>query len=118
MRKLVSFFEIPASNFERAVDFYEKVLGLKMHVEACDDEKMAFFPGGEGAVSKAKGFDPSASGVLISLSVDSIEQTLAVIESNAGSVSIPKTAILSDGKGWFAVFNDCEGNRIGLNQQS
>jgi uncharacterized protein len=118
MKKLVSFFEIPADDFERAVEFYEKVFDLKLHVEACSDEKMGFFPGGEGAVSKAEGFKPSADGVLISLAVESIEQILALVVANRGSISIPKTAILANDMGWFAVFKDTEGNRIGLHQKS
>ena len=30
MKKLIAFFEIPASDFHRAVDFYETVLGLSL----------------------------------------------------------------------------------------
>ena len=44
MKKLISFFEIPASDFVRAVKFYETVLSLKLDVMECDAEKMAFFP--------------------------------------------------------------------------
>ena len=30
MKKLIAFFEIPASDFHRAVDFYETVLGMQL----------------------------------------------------------------------------------------
>ena len=29
MKKLIAFFEIPATDFRRAVDFYETVLGVQ-----------------------------------------------------------------------------------------
>lgn len=30
MKKLIAFFEIPATDFRRAVDFYETVLGVQL----------------------------------------------------------------------------------------
>ena len=119
MKRLVSFFEIPAADFERAVKFYENVFGIKMAVYDCGDEMMAFFPPGpdgkcEGGVSWAKGFEPSLDGVLVSLACDSIESTLATVTANGGSVQIPRTKIEAGDRGWFATFFDCEGNKVGL----
>lgn len=51
MKNLVAFFEIPATDFGRAVKFYEEVFGLKLAVMECDTEKMAFFPEEAGGVS-------------------------------------------------------------------
>ena len=98
MKKLIAFFEIPASDFHRAVDFYETVLGMQLPTFECETEKMACFTEeGEtiGAISYASNFDflPSTHG---------------------GKVVIPRTKIEADGKGWFAVFTDSEGNRIGI----
>ena len=119
MKSLVSFFEIPAADFERAVKFYENVFSVKMIVYDCVDEMMAFFPPAEGkkcegGVSWAKGFEPSRDGVLISLACESIEESLTAVEANGGSIQTPKTKILSDDRGWFATFYDCEGNKVGL----
>ncbi len=36
------------------------------------------------------------------------------ITRNGGKIIIPKTKIEAEGRGWFAVFADSEGNRIGL----
>lgn len=77
MEKLISFFEIPAADFDRAVKFYKTVLDTKIETESCNCEKMGYSTGNEGAVSFAPGFNPSSDGVLISLKVKSIEQTLA-----------------------------------------
>ena len=41
MKKLIAFFEIPASDFHRAVDFYETVLGMQLPTFECETEKMA-----------------------------------------------------------------------------
>ena len=43
MKKLIAFFEIPASDFHRAVDFYETVLGMQLPTFECETEKMACF---------------------------------------------------------------------------
>ncbi len=118
MGKLVSFFEIPAEDFQRAVRFYSLVFDIDITVFDCGEtEKMGFFPGEEGAISMADGFRPSADGVLISLATDDLDSTLSRILSNQGKVVIPKTAIQAEGKGHFAVFLDSEGNKVGLHQK-
>ena len=119
MSKLISFFEIPASDFNRAVKFYETIFGIKMPVTECETEKMAFFvEGGEeqsvGAISYAEGFNPSEHGVLIHFNCENIELMTTAITRNGGKIIIPKTQIEAEGRGWFAVFADSEGNRIGL----
>ena len=43
MKKLIAFFEIPATDFCRAVDFYETVLGVQLPTFECETEKMACF---------------------------------------------------------------------------
>jgi len=91
MKNLIAFFEIPAENFERAVKFYESVLNVQLYAMDCDTEKMAFFPEENGvcpgSISWAKDFCPSKDGVLISLHVENMETTMAVIESNGGKIN-------------------------------
>lgn len=118
MKRLVSFFEIPTIDFSRTVKFYETILKTKLTVVDCQDEKMAFFSDETkeccGAISWAKGFNPSKDGVLISLYCNDIERTLALIEANGGETIMPKTGIEAENAGFFGVFLDCEGNRVGL----
>lgn len=118
MKKLVSFFEIPATDFSRAVSFYETVLNLKLGVFECDEEKMAFFPeeDGEmtGAVSYAPDFLPSDKGVLIHFRVEDMEAALERVCRNGGAVVRPKTKIEAENCGYFSLFTDSEGNRLGL----
>jgi len=120
MSKLVSFFEIPAVNFERAVSFYQSVLGLSLTVYECEQEKMAFFPEEDGqcpgAISWSSEirFAPSSDGVLIHLHCEHMEETLKRIEEQKGEILQPKTKIEAERRGYFALFMDCEGNRLGL----
>ena len=78
-------------------------------------EKMACFPSGEGAISLAPGFEPGSTGVLVSLNADDdIDGALVRVASAGGRVVTPKTKIQTEGRGYFAVFIDSEGNRLGL----
>ena len=52
--------------------------------------------------------------MLIHFNCEDIEQTLEKVLLKGGKVVIPRTKIEADGKGWFAVFTDSEGNRIGI----
>lgn len=118
MEKLLAFFEIPAADFSRAVKFYEAVLQLELAVSECETEKMALFPAGEGetsgAISWTEGFEPSAKGVLIHFRVEDISDTITRIEKHGGKTIRPKTKIECENMGYFAMFEDCEGNTIGL----
>ena len=69
-----------------------------------------------GAISYSSEFDflPSEHGVLIHFNCEDIAQTLEKVLQKGGKVVIPRTKIEVEGRGWFAVFTDCEGNRIGI----
>lgn len=115
MKKLISWVEIPATDMQRAVAFYQMVLGLELEVLDFGKEKMACFPSGEGAISLAPDFKPGSTGVLVSLNTgDDLERTLVRIQKAGGQITIPKTKIEAEGRGYFAVFIDSEGNRLGL----
>ncbi len=118
MKNFVSFFEIPAADFGRAVKFYEEVFGIQMPVCNCENEKMAFFSNENGqpvgAVSWANDFNPSREGVLVSLVCRDMEKTVSLIKENGGEVLTGKTKIEAQGMGYFSIFLDTEGNRLGL----
>lgn len=78
---------------------------------------MAFFPEGEGAISLSPGFNPSRDGVLVSLHVrDDFDAVLQRVTAHGGEIAREKTKIEAEGRGYFALFIDSEGNRIGLYQ--
>lgn len=118
MKRLISFFEIPTTDFKRAVKFYENVLCIQFSIFECEDEKMAFFPEEEGnapgAISYGKDFFPSKDGVLIHFHVNDMEDTVLRIKQNGGKIVREKTKIEADGMGYFSLFIDSEGNRLGL----
>jgi uncharacterized protein len=115
MEKLIAWVEIPATDFKRAVNFYNKVLGIELQEVDCGTEKMACFPSGEGAISWAPGFNPSKDGVLVSLnSGTQLDQTIERVTAQGGVIVHPKTKIEAEGRGYFALFTDSEGNKVGL----
>ena len=115
MKKLISWVEIPATNFERAVDFYKTVFKIEMEVFDWGKEKMACFPNDEGAISFSPGFKPGVNGPLVSFNAEKeLDKTIEIILEMGGKITIPNTKIEAEGRGYFAVFIDCEGNKVGL----
>lgn len=115
MKNLISWVEIPAIDFNRAVAFYNTLLGIELQVFGSEKEKMGCFPGGEGAVFVADGYKPSTDGVIVSLNVeDDLDGAIERVKQNGGKILIPKTKIEVEGRGYFATFIDTEGNKLGL----
>ena len=122
MKKFITYFEIPAADFNRAVKFYETVFGVSL--EICSykgNRQMAFFPGEngkfQGAVSSNPVCIPVNNGVFISFQVDNMEQTLDQIKKMGGTILHSKEKIEEKGFGYSSLFIDSEGNRIGLNSE-
>jgi uncharacterized protein len=115
MSNLISWVEIPATDIERAVNFYNKVLNLRLKVMDFGTEKMACFPNGEGAISQAPGFKPSRNGALVSFKAPKdLNSVLELISEHGGEIIQSKTKIEAEGRGFFAIFADTEGNKVGL----
>jgi uncharacterized protein len=112
------WFEIPTTNFERAVKFYEAVFQVKLRRENIGGE-MAMFPGDEstvqGALVYTPDYVPNATGSTIYLNGGGADLAPALDRAvkAGGKVLVPKTA-LPPGMGFWAHFIDTEGNRIGL----
>lgn len=122
MNNAISWFEIPATDLDRAVAFYEAVFKTKLIAMDFPNIKMRMFPlddpakGIGGAICDSGGFHiPSSSeGVLIYLNANpDVQQILDRVEEAGGKVAVPKTEISKE-YGFMAVIIDTEGNRIGL----
>ena len=118
MKSFVSIFEIPATELSRAVDFYQAILDVKIEKMEMPDMQMGIFPyEGQmvtGVIIKAEGYQPSADGVTIYLNGgDNLQGILDKVEKNGGKVLVPKT-LHADESGYFAIFLDSEGNKLGL----
>lgn len=115
------WFEIPASNFERAVKFYEAVFQVSLKREKIGGD-LAVFPGSDGSVNGAvvsqQGYVPAANGAVVYLNTgDDMKPYLERVVAGGGSIITPKTA-LPPGMGHYAHFGDTEGNRVGLFSQN
>ena len=122
MNNAISWFEIPATDLERAQKFYEAIFSINLVPMDLPNIKMRMFPiddpmnGIGGAIVDSGGFHkPSATeGTLVYLNGNpDVQVVLDKVVSAGGSVMVPKTEISPD-YGYIAVIIDTEGNRIGL----
>ena len=118
MNSFISIFEISATEISRAVDFYQAILDIKIAKMDMTEMQMGIFPyEGQmvtGVIIQAEGYRPSADGVTIYLNGgDNLQVILDKVEKNGGKILVPKT-LHADESGYFALFLDSEGNKIGL----
>ncbi|MFC3199537.1 VOC family protein [Parapedobacter deserti] len=118
MNSYIAMFEIPATDVSRAVKFYQAVLDLKIETMEMPGMQMGIFPYEAQVVSavivKADGYNPSADGVTVYMNGgDNLQVILDKVEKNGGKILTPKT-LHADESGYFALFLDSEGNKIGL----
>lgn len=116
----VIYFEIPVTDMDRAIQFYQSVFQFEFHKEIIDENEMALFPfsdeqkGISGALAKGDIYIPTKNGVLLYFTTENIEYTLQLATSNGGQILYP---ITDNGIGLVAEFEDTEGNRIALFQE-
>jgi predicted enzyme related to lactoylglutathione lyase len=118
MENLVNWFEIPATDFKRAVSFYSAILGVEIQETRMFGTKMGFFPTDgtnvSGAIVQGDNYKPAKDGVLAYLNGGyDLQVMLDKIESKNGKIIVPKTQI-SPEMGYFGVFIDTEGNKIAI----
>jgi predicted enzyme related to lactoylglutathione lyase len=121
----VGWLEIPATDMERAIKFYETVFESKLERHKMDALDMAWFQWVEGGTGSAASlvcnqeyYKPSTDGVLIYFTAQSgdLSNELERVEPAGGKVLMPKTKI-SDEHGYYALIMDTEGNRVGLHSR-
>jgi uncharacterized protein len=122
MANLLNWYEIPANNFERAVKFYETILGISIHAQEMNGMKVGFMPQqGDtvgGAIMTGPGQSPSGSGITIYFKAgNDLAVSLARVQPAGGTIIMPKT-LISKQIGHIALFHDTEGNRVGLHSMS
>ena len=110
--------EIPATDPTAGGQFYADLFGWTLqHDERFDYTMFQSEAGPGGGFSKvgADGPDgrPTQPGdVVVYVSTDDIDATLAKAEALGGKTAVPKMEL--PGTGWLAIFTDPTGNRIGL----
>ena len=107
--------DIPGIDPAAASKFYADVFDWKIQVDPSVDYHMFQVESGP-AGGFVKAGEPTmgykAGEVLIYVSTDDIDATLAKVGKLGGKTLLPKTEIPQ--VGWFAFFADPTGNRIGL----
>jgi uncharacterized protein len=122
MKNLISIIEIPTIDFPRAVDFYQSILNINIDEVNMDGVVMGVFPGDEDAVSVAlingEQYKTSMDGCVVYFNAGhDLQIVLDKVKANGGKVVIPKTDIGS-GMGFYAMFVDTEGNKVGLHSKT
>jgi predicted enzyme related to lactoylglutathione lyase len=119
MTSAVNWFEIPVSNMDRALKFYNTIFEAEMTaVEAMSGFSMAMFPheagtGTGGAIVHGSGYAPSKEGTIVYLNGgEDLSLVLEKVADAGGEVLMPKTDIGENG--FVAYFIDSEGNKVGL----
>ncbi len=125
MANVINWFEIPATDFDRAKKFYADLFAVEdLFTMENDGIQMGFFPmddqsGGSvgGAVCQGQWYQPSAeAGALLYLNANpNLDTMLGRVETAGGSVMMGKTSIGEHG--FMALFVDSEGNRVGLHSK-
>lgn len=115
------WFEVPVTDLARAKTFYEHTLGIQLETmpkqEGCEYE-MAMFPGkmdrwgASGCLCKGPMASPSNKGTLVYFNVADIEAVLDRVRRSGGKVIREKRNIGE--YGFIGIFEDTEGNRLGL----
>ncbi len=116
----VVHFEIPVTDMDRAVAFYEAVFAIRLDRREVDGYDMAFFPradggtGASGALARGDVYRPTREGAILYFDVPDIDAVIARTAARGGTVLYPKKDIGE--AGFVAEIGDSEGNRIALSQ--
>lgn len=118
IKNLISIVEIPTADLPRAIKFYQTILSVKIEEVEMDGVKLGVLPNDEGTVNvvlaKGNDYKPTTDGAVLYLNAgDDLQPVLDKVEQNGGQIILPKTEI-SPEMGFFALFIDTEGNKLGL----
>ena len=120
VKNALNWFEIPVNDFNRAKTFYSNIFEYEMPTQQMGEHMMGFLisdpelGGVGGAIVHGEDYVPSQDGVLVYLNGgNDLNTVLKKVEGANGKVMVPKTEITPE-IGFFAIFIDTEGNKIGL----
>jgi uncharacterized protein len=114
----IRYVEIPVTNLDRAMAFYEAVLGLDLERQTIDGYDMALFPftegasGATGALAKGDIYKPSKDGAIVYFTVPDIDPVLERAKARGAAILYEKKSV--GAFGFVAEIEDSEGNRIAL----
>jgi uncharacterized protein len=120
----IGWFDIYVEDMDRAVKFYEHVLGLKLEqiIDPTGETQMMSFTanmqayGASGALVKSKHSRPGVGGTMVYFSVEDCSIQESRILGANGKIVRSKFSIGQFG--WVTLCIDTEGNMFGLNSRS
>lgn len=120
----ISWVEIPVTDFERARVFYSKIFDYEMPEMMMGPHQMGFLlydqeKGGiGGAIVKGEGYTPTSAGTKVYLNGgEDLSVVLNRVVPAGGKVLLDKT-LIAPGMGFYASFEDTEGNHISLHSMN
>ena len=111
----IFWYEIPAGDIDRAIQFYSQLLDAELKkMEVNEGYPMAMLPSHiGGALVQGDIYNPGDGGVIIYLNVgEQFDEIYNRIEDAGGAILMEKHDMGEHGVSAF--FQDSEGNRIGL----
>lgn len=124
MANVLSWFEIPVSDFDRAVTFYNSVFQIDLEVSDVFGYPTAFFPnegqGVTGALMYTEIHKPTskAEGTVVYFAAPQGIRTVLERVVAAGGEIVVDRSTHGAGLGYYGVFKDSEGNIIGLHNNT
>jgi predicted enzyme related to lactoylglutathione lyase len=120
----VGWFDIYVEDLDRAVAFYETVLGTKLEAmgDPTGESQMMSFPadmnayGAGGALRKSPHVNPGIGGTIIYFMAEDCAVQEARVAKAGGIVVRPKFSISEFG--WITLCQDTEGNMFGFNSMT
>lgn len=118
----VRYLEIPVSDIERAVEFYEFVFGVELERVVVDGYEMAHFPalgdakGAEVTLAQGDVYIPSKTGAIVYFHVPDIDAVMSRAAQRGAETLYAKKEVKPGT--WIAEFEDSEGNRVALSQSN
>ena len=118
MKNAINWFEIPATDFDRAVRFYSAIYDNDMPTRDMGHVKMGFFSHEQGQIGGAvvcgEGYVPSADGTKVYLNGGADLSTVLERVESAGGYVLTEKAEISPEIGYVAIIQDTEGNHVYL----
>ncbi|WP_423148363.1 VOC family protein [Rubrolithibacter danxiaensis] len=123
---VVTWFEIPVTDLNRAKVFYETILDIKMIIRADGGDEAVFFPYNPnviqatsgrvtGVLSKSDRNTPSSNGTVVYINASpNLQTVLDKVEPAGGKVL---TSVIPIPAGYIAIIIDSEGNKVGLHAE-
>lgn len=123
---IITWFEIPVTDSDRAKKFYETILDIELVKRADGNDEAVFFPYNPdviqatsgrvtGVLSKSERNNPSENGTVVYINASpNIQTVFDKVKPAGGRIVSRKIQIPA---GFIAVIIDSEGNKVGLHAE-